>query len=374
MKVLNINSYYYSSTVHRNLNLAVRAGGVNTTTYVPVYKGYNPRLECVYGDEPDIVMNECYNHSDRYVFWIKHKKILKNITSVLDVTDYDCIHAHSLFSNGYIALKLNEYFGKPYVVTVRDTDLNIFFKYMPHLRKTGLNILSNASCIVFLSRAYKDALLETYVPSNLRQKFAAKTQVIPNGISKFWLANLGQKRDSINARDIKLIYAGVVSKRKNPIATVEAIKILLNQGYQITFTIVGRIIDRKIYSKIKDLHFVEYIEQVPHEELIYIYRDHDIFIMPSISETFGLVYAEAMSQGLPIIFTRGQGFDGQFPEGIVGYSVDCNDYSEIADKIKQIIQRYDVISANCVNNVSRFDWKLISMRYIDIYKSISCKA
>lgn len=40
--------------------------------------------------------------------------------------------------------------------------------------------------------------------------------------------------------------------------------------------------------------------------------------MPSHKETFGLVYAEAMSQGLPIIYTKNQGFDGQFPDGYVG--------------------------------------------------------
>ena len=38
-----------------------------------------------------------------------------------------------------------------------------------------------------------------------------------------------------------------------------------------------------------------------------IYRENDIYVMPSIIETFGLVYAEAMSQGLPVIYTRGQG-------------------------------------------------------------------
>jgi len=47
--------------------------------------------------------------------------------------------------------------------------------------------------------------------------------------------------------------------------------------------------------------------------------------MPSITETFGLVYAEALSQGLPVLYTRGQGFDRQFEEGEVGYAVDCFD-------------------------------------------------
>ena len=77
--------------------------------------------------------------------------------------------------------------------------------------------------------------------------------------------------------------------------------------------------------------------------------------MPSKTETFGLVYAEAMSQGLPVIYTRGQGFDGQFEEGEVGYSVDCKDKKEISMKIIDIINNYDVISRNAINLVDRYN-------------------
>ena len=55
--------------------------------------------------------------------------------------------------------------------------------------------------------------------------------------------------------------------------------------------------------------------------------------MLSIMETFGLVYAEAMSQGLPIIYTKGQGFDEQFDEGKVGYHADCFNIEEIVKRI-----------------------------------------
>jgi glycosyltransferase involved in cell wall biosynthesis len=60
---------------------------------------------------------------------------------------------------------------------------------------------------------------------------------------------------------------------------------------------------------------------MPKEKLLNNYRNSDIFIMPSYNETFGLVYIEAMSQGLPIIYTQNEGVDGYFKEGSVGYSV-----------------------------------------------------
>ena len=95
-----------------------------------------------------------------------------------------------------------------------------------------------------------------------------------------------------------------------------------------------------------------------------------MLVMPSVRETFGLVYAEAMSQGLPVIYTKGQGFDGQFKEGLVGYSVDCQDYEEIASKIEMVVDNYDKITVNCINEVQRFDWDAISKRYIELYEKI----
>ena len=90
--------------------------------------------------------------------------------------------------------------------------------------------------------------------------------------------------------------------------------------------------------------------------------------MPSIHETFGLVYAEAMSQGLPVIYTKGQGFDEQFDEGIVGYHVDCYNAKEIAYRILDVLNHYNQLSKNCVKLCDKFHWNLITPEYINIYK------
>ena len=101
-----------------------------------------------------------------------------------------------------------------------------------------------------------------------------------------------------------------------------------------------------------------------------IYRNNDIFILPSITETFGLVYAETISQGLPVIYTRNQGFDGQFKEGEIGYSVQYNSANEIIDKVKEITNDYINISNNCLVQVDRFCWDKITMKYLEIYSSL----
>ena len=92
--------------------------------------------------------------------------------------------------------------------------------------------------------------------------------------------------------------------------------------------------------------------------------------MPSKRETFGLVYVEAMSQGLPVIYTKGQGFDTQFKEGEVGYHVQYNDAEEIAETILKIAKNYKKMSENAIKKSEEFNWEDISKIYIENYNQI----
>ena len=77
-----------------------------------------------------------------------------------------------------------------------------------------------------------------------------------------------------------------------------------------------------------------------------------------------------MSQGVPVIYTKGQGIDGYFKDGEVGYSVNPKDISDIVKKIKIIIYNYNNISKNCYNLVEKFSWDKIAKIYYNIYKSL----
>ena len=70
MQILNINSYYYSSTVHRQLQEALLESQINSYTYVPLPKNYVAREECIYDKDEYVHVKkaECYNGIDRYFF------------------------------------------------------------------------------------------------------------------------------------------------------------------------------------------------------------------------------------------------------------------------------------------------------------------
>lgn len=267
-------------------------------------------------------------------------------------------------------MNIKRKYGIPYIVAVRNTDINTFFKHMVHLRYLGIRILKNADKIIFLSEPYKDYLISKYVPDNLKKDVYDKSLVIPNGIDKFWLENKGSIKQLNNRGSINLLYIGTFNKRKNLISTINAIEILRNNGMKIRYTIVGKVEDETLFNRIKSLPYINYIKPVSKDKLIEIYRENDIFVMPSITETFGLVYAEAMSQGLPVIYTRGQGFDGHFKEGVVGYSVDSSSSREIASRVEDTLMNYKRISKNCTEKVDKFNWGEIASEYYKIYEEI----
>ncbi|TGE34860.1 glycosyltransferase [Desulfosporosinus fructosivorans] len=367
MKILHINSYYNGSCFYKNLFDKQQDSGLDISVYVPMAKG-TPSSTLNLGEYTTTSPN--HGKYDRVLFHIKHRKIYKDIIKKFEMKEFDIVHAHSLFSNGYIALRLKKIYGLRYIVAVRNTDVNTFFKYMIHLRKLGVDILNEAEKVIFLSKPYRDFVIERYVPTKLKKEILNKTEIIPNGIDDFWLKNLGTSRASSGHNNLRLVYAGVINKNKNLKTTVKAIGLLQKKGYDVQFTVIGRIADKSIHQQIISLPFVKYIEPKPKEELIEIYCKEDIFIMPSIKESFGLVYAEAMSQGLPVIYTKGQGFDGQFEEGLVGYHVDCFNAEEIARRIIDIYSDYQGMSERCRVLSDTFDWKSIAPVYFDIYKSI----
>lgn len=370
LKVLHINSYYAQAPFYKNLYDAQQEAGIDISVYIPVSdKGYNSTYD--YGSYSKIV--KTFSEVDRINFYAKHRKILHNIKKMYQISEYDIVHAHSLFSNGYIAYKLHEEYGIPYIVAVRNTDINVFFKYMLHLRKLGISILKNASQIVFLSDSYKTFLLNKYISQDLYAELEKKSIVIPNGVDQFWLNNIRRSVDSTESKtEITILAVGDIDKNKNHMLTARACEVLSEQGYKIKFNIVGRIKNKKIMSKLLRKDFVNYKGTMHKESLLNEYRNSSIFVMPSKTETFGLVYVEAMTQGIPVIYTEGQGFDKQFPEAYVGFHVERNDYHDLADKIKRIYSNYEAFSLNCIKGTDKFRWNKIASEYISNYKR-ECK-
>ncbi|QOR66328.1 glycosyltransferase family 4 protein [Cytobacillus suaedae] len=365
MKILHLSNDYYFSSIYKNLHQHLLSYKIDSLMTVPSYNNDKERPK-----EEKVNHLKCFNKSDRFFYLYKQKKILESVKREVQLFLPDVLHAHFLFSNGYTCMKIKEEYDIPYIVAIRNTDVNVFFEKVVHLRRIGIKIMLNAENIIFISPSYRDQVIATYVPQKYKESFLKKSIVIPNGIDIFWHNNTLRLERRVKDKRINLITVGTVNKNKNQLTVAKALNLLVNEGYQITYSVLGEIEDKKVFNELIKYPFVKYIERQPKEKLILYYRESDIFIMPSVTETFGLVYAEAMSQGLPIIYTEGQGFDGQFTDGEIGFKVGCFNIDYIARKIIDIMDNFEVISNRCVVHSQKFNWDAVTKEYMNIYNEI----
>lgn len=369
MQVLHINCNYVSSALHCHLITELNAQSVHNVVFAPV-SAVTPRR--VIPGEHDVVA-ECFHKWDRLCFDFKQRKITKALDNTLGGKRFDIIHAYTLFTDGNTAMKRSLKTGEPYVVAIRNTDVNAFFRWRPHLRRRGIRIMQNASALFFLSEVYRKAVFDKYVPARLHDELLAKSYIIPNGLTDFWTDNrrvYSQPPQLLADATIKLLYAGRIDRNKNIPMTQKAMAMLRERGVPATLTVVGEAEDAQEARRIAADSYTTCLPATDCADLLPIYREHHVFVMPSLTESFGLVYLEAMSQGLPVVYTAGQGFDGQFPEGMAGYRVDPTSPQSIADAVEKIIDRYSEIASEVPTLTRQFTWQAIAARYTELYRSI----
>ncbi|HAT4248989.1 glycosyltransferase family 4 protein [Clostridium perfringens] len=370
MNILQICSDYYNTKLYQNL-FSELSNNVNNTICVPVELSKERKNEKHGKDK--ILSLPCFEKKDRINFFKKNNKIFSAIKRDIKIEEFDIVHAHTLFTTGYIAYKIKKEFNIPYVVAIRNTDINIFLKYKFWLRTLAREIINNAEKIIFISPKYKESVISKYIKINNRQLICEKSIVIPNGVDKFWLNNKSVKNNNFESKKIIFTQVGRLDKNKNHKYSIKLIKALKTLGYDAYLNIIGEgPLVKKIEEYEKKYSFIKYYGSLDKEDILKVYNKTDIFIMPSKKETFGLVYIEAMSQGIPVLYSQGQGIDGYFKINEIGNSI-TEDIFEDIKKIKYILKNYNIISKNCFEKVNCFNWDIIAKKYLNIYCEIEEK-
>ncbi len=338
---------------------------VSGRVFYPIVKGKQKKFSNInFIDEI-----QCLSKIERIFYRYRNEHMMNEVEKKYNILEFDNILAHSLFSNGLLAMSISNSYKIPYNVIVTNTDMNLYFKKAFWLRRTGVEILKNANKVIFTSSAYKEELIEKYLGSDsLKKEIGSKSVCIPFGIDRFWIENRKRKDKSSVDNEVNILYVGKINSNKNILLTLNACKKMIQEGKKVKFTVVGDIEnkrDKKILDKILKEDFVVYYKKVSFNKLIDYYRNNDIFVMPSIAESFGLVYAEAMTQGLPVVYTKGQGFDKQFPDRMVGVAVDSSSEKGIIDSIEYIMNNYYTMSENAYEKSKNFSWSLIAGRFIN---------
>lgn len=360
MRILFFCSFYHRALLFRQQMDALNARGhyVRAFNSAQYGEGVEDKFKPIMDDM--VRHYECWNKLDRLLFFPRQWKIEKKLIEAYDLTSFDLLHAQLMLSSGYSALRMKKRYGLPYVVSVRVTDLTGFIR-LPYFRRMAVKIIREANGVLYLSNSHKDAFEKEILTGKERALLEGKTAVIGNCLENFWSEHIAPGRTVAPQKKGKLRVLSVAKIRpiKNLTVAAQAVEALRARGYDATLTVIGNNQDQEEYDRIKAYGCVTIKDFMGHEGLLEAYRESDVFLLPSLNETFGRVYLEAMTQGLPVLYTAGQGFDGLFKEGEVGYSIPHDSPEIIADRIESILDDYCEISENCVENSRRFDEKSI---------------
>ena len=369
MKILHITNDYSGSKVYMNLIRELDNYNTQQCVYHPIRSDSNFKKNAISfkTDGSEIIYSKSINKTtDRLFYRRKVRKILLDIEAKVDLSGINLIHAHTWYSDGGVAYLLSKKYNIPYIITIRNTDINVFYKYLIFQRSFGKKILYSASKIITISKIYKDKLSTI---SYLKEIVENKVNTIPNAVDSFWIDHAIPKKKEFKPR---LIYVGSFNNGKNVVNLILSVLFLRKKGYSIELNLVGagKGAEQRKVEKLAKLHCstIKYHGKVLDKRILQKhYQSNYIFAMPSKYETFGLVYIEALLQGLPILYTRGEGVDGYFDNSI-GEKVDSFDKFEIAEKIEKMINNYDNYIIDSEKICKQHDWRYIAKQYVEIYK------
>lgn len=112
---------------------------------------------------------------------------------------------------------------------------------------------------------------------------------------------------------------------------------------------------------------VEFVDPVPHDVLVDYYRAADVLLLPSRSESFGLVAAEAQACGIPVVAARTGGLGDVVSHEVSGLLVDGWDPADYAVALQKVIGDVGMAAA-ALEWAERFSWEATANRFLELYE------
>lgn len=281
---------------------------------------------------------------------------------------FDVVHYFFGLPTGIISLMPFVYSKVPSVVSLRGSDVPYYdiFNRKVHclglvLRPLSKLVWKRARHVVALSRGLREIALRTSPHQVI--------DVIPNGIETEIFKPLPTRK---NGQGLKLITVSRLINRKGIDHVLKALAELEDDSIELLIVGLGpfEVELKRLTQQLGLGERVQFYGYCPRDQLTMLYNKADVFILPSLAESFGLVFAEAMACGLPVIGGRTSGV----PELVVsenGILVEPGNIDEIKVAIEKMRDSRKVREEMGVVNrgkvVSQYSWTRIAMAYHKIY-------
>lgn len=369
MGLTHLNSYYFSNRLHEVLVRKLAATGLEQHVFVPVERKSGARSEPTV-DGVSFCVDPCFSALERRLWPLKMRQVRRAYERDRKAFPAEIHHAHTLIVNGLVAYRAKRRYGIPYAVTVRNTDSNFFLSRHRFFRWLGGKVADAADALITLSPAYWREHLPRHFPPERIARWSAKHHLIPNGCDDFWFEHVPPPR--VRGETLEILFVGRLDRNKNLVGLLEAVRQLVAGGVRLHLTVVG---DGPLAADLRGMaaglpvKFAGFVGEK--NELREYYQRADVLAVPSFTESFGIVYAEALTQGVPVIYTAGQGFDGFFESGTVGHAVDPRDPADITTALQRIGAEHAEYASRARANAERFRWDASVGALVRVYERMA---
>ena len=303
------------------------------------------------GRYPDNLLEEINNYS-----------IVAGV--VARTLDFDIIHSHDWLT--YPAgIHAKQVTGKPMVIHVHATEFDRS-RGKPNptvfgIEKDGMN---HADHIITVSNHTRDIVINNYGVD------PAKVTTVHNAVTP--LTDEQKDVPEHKSKDKVITFLGRITMQKGPEYFVEAAAKVLKNNHNVRFVMAGsgdrmdKMIQLAAERGIADrFHFPGFQRGKQVYEML---KASDVYVMPSVSEPFGISPLEAMQMGCPSIISKQSGC-AEILDNVI--KTDYWDIDAMADAMNSIITypaMYEQLRQDGLEEVNKITWDKAGQKVIDIYK------
>lgn len=293
-----------------------------------------------------------------YFFYIKLFKRYK----------FNIIHSHTAIPDGVVGHILSKKYKIPYGITIHGADL---YESIPETVKNLNKIkktIKEAAFTALVSKRLKCMLYKYKIVPNNRI-----VKIVYNGINKWEIDS--KVEENVRKTKIKILTVANAIERKG-IQDILLVLAQLRKKYKnMEFYLIG---DGPLLQNYKQLSrdleindFTYFLGEMNNEDVLHYMKNCHIFLLPSWDEAFGVVYIEAMSQGMITVGSEGEGISEIIKDGWNGFLVKPRNINSIKVKLDYIIchlkEMYKV-RVNAYQTSLKFTWDNNAREYLNLYR------
>ncbi|MBA2869076.1 glycosyltransferase [Methanococcus maripaludis] len=282
---------------------------------------------------------------------------------------FDIVHSHFTWSAGYVGAKLKEKYDIPFIVTAHGYDIyHLPFKDEDWKKRIEY-VLNSADHIITVSNNNLECI----------KKLDVKTpvSVIPNGYNNkiFYPMNKLDCRSKLGIPSNKkiIVSVGNLAEIKGHKYLISALSEVIKTKKDVYCYIVGEgALKNKLQKQIDKLNLNDNVKLVgakPHDEIPIWMNAADLFVLPSLKESFGVVTVEALACGKPVVSTYNGGSEEILISENYGLLCEPKNPEKLAENILNAIKK-DWDNENISNYSKEFTWDRISKQILNAYKNV----